>query len=68
MDDALPSLILTLSYRGRCYTFQEDPASVKGRLACDCGKSRLIRESSDPEFPLLHCGVEITLVSVADAK
>ena len=67
MDNTFPSLILTLSYRGKSYTFREDQACVKGRLACDCEKSRLIRESSDPEFPLLHCGVEITVVSVADA-
>ncbi|HYL37645.1 MAG TPA: hypothetical protein VEV17_17150 [Bryobacteraceae bacterium] len=75
LDDRLPgvrdnersSLILTLSYRGTFYTFAESAACVKGRLACDCGKSRLIRQSSDPEFPLLHCGDEISVVSVADA-
>jgi hypothetical protein len=58
---------VTLSYRGTSYTFQADSSRVKGRLACDCDKSRLIQETSDPEFALLTCGGEIAIVSVGDA-
>ena len=58
---------VTLSYRGVAYTIEEEQSRVKGRLGCDCEKSHLIRETMDPEFALLTCGVEIAVVSVADA-
>jgi hypothetical protein len=58
---------VTLFYHGKSYTFQAEPSRVKGRLCCDCGKSRLIQETSDPEFALLACGAEIEVVSVGDA-
>lgn len=59
---------VTLSYGENLYTFTEDDQTVlKGRLGCDCGKSELIRETCDSEFPLLKCGVEITVVSVVEA-
>jgi hypothetical protein len=59
---------VTLSYCGTSYTFAEDEQTVlKGRLACDCEKSRLIREICDSEFPLLKCGSQIIVVSVAEA-
>ena len=58
---------VTLSYHGRSYTFEREGREVKGRLACDCEKSRLIQQSSDPDFPLLGCGTEIDLLSFADA-
>lgn len=57
---------VTLSYRGISYTFQDEQSRVMGRLGCDCQKSRLIREMSDPEFSLLSCGAEIALVSVLE--
>jgi hypothetical protein len=56
---------VTLSYRGISYTFHAEPSQIKGQLACDCDKSRLIRETSDPQFALLNCGSEIAVVSVA---
>ena len=56
---------VTLSYCGTSYTFAEDDQTfLKGRLSCDCEKSRLIREACDSEFPLLKCGAEIVVVSV----
>lgn len=58
---------VTLQYRGKSYTFEREGREVKGRLACDCEKSRLIQQASDPDFPQLGCGVEIDVVSVADA-
>jgi len=59
---------VTLSYQGTSYTFAEDDLTVlKGRLACDCEKSQLIRETCDSEFPVLRCGAEITVISVLDA-
>ena len=59
---------VTLAYQGTSYTFNEDDQTVlKGRLACDCEKSRLIRDACDSEFPLLKCGAEIIVVSVSDA-
>ena len=58
---------VTLSYRGTSYTFAGDDQTVlKGRLACDCGKSELIREACDSEFPPLKCGSEIVVVSVVE--
>jgi hypothetical protein len=63
----LPSSV-TLSYSGRCYTFAEDLDQViKGRLACDCTKSILIREYCDHDFPALKCGQKIAVVSLVDA-
>jgi hypothetical protein len=57
----------TLSYRGTSYTFAKDDQTVlKGRLACDCEKSQLIREACDSEFPLLKCGSEVVVVSVVE--
>lgn len=59
---------VTLSYGENLYTFTEDDQTVlKGRLGCDCEKSRLIRETCDQQFPLLKCGSEITVVSVVEA-
>ena len=59
---------VTLAYAGTSYTFDEDDQTVlKGRLSCDCEKSRLIREVCDAEFPVLKCGAEIVVVSVEDA-
>ena len=59
---------VTLSYRGACYTFAGDDQTIlKGRLGCDCGKSQLIQELCDAEFPVLKCGTEIALVSLIDA-
>ncbi len=59
---------VTLSYLGNSYTFAgDDQTIIKGRLACDCEKSRLIREMCDSEFPLLGCGSQIAVVSVSDA-
>jgi hypothetical protein len=58
---------VTLSFRGTSYTFAGDDQTVlKGRLACDCAKSQLIREACDSEFPLLRCGSEIVVVSVVE--
>ena len=58
---------VTLTYRGVSYTFAEDDQTVlKGRLSCDCEKSKLIRDSCDPQFPILKCGTEIEVVSVLD--
>jgi hypothetical protein len=58
---------VTLSYRGTSYTFAGDDQTVlKGRLACDCGKSELIREACDSEFPMLKCGSEIVVVSLVE--
>jgi len=59
---------VTLAYQGTSYTFDEDDQTVlRGRLACDCEKSRLIRDACDSEFPLLKCGSEIAVVSVNEA-
>jgi hypothetical protein len=59
---------VTLSYLGMSYTFAEDDQTVlRGRLACDCEKSRLIREECDSDFPVLKCGARIAVVSVTDA-
>jgi hypothetical protein len=58
---------VTLSYLGSSYTFAGDDQTVlKGRLACDCEKSRLIREVCDAEFPILKCGSQIVVVSVTE--
>ena len=58
---------VTLAYAGTSYTFEGDEqTALKGRLACDCEKSRLIREACDATFPILKCGAEIKVVSVAD--
>jgi len=58
---------VTLSYRGTSYTFAEDDQTVlKGRLSCDCEKSRLIRAVCDSEFPLLKCGAQIVVVSLVE--
>ena len=60
----LPSS-LTLSYSGRCFTFAGDADKVmKGKLACDCTKSLLIREYCDRDFPPLKCGHQIAVVSL----
>ncbi len=60
---------VTLAYAGTSYSFNEDDQTVlKGRLACDCEKSRLIREACDAGFPLLKCGAEIVVVSMEDAE
>ena len=62
----LPSSV-TLSYSGRCFTFAEDADKVlKGKLACDCTKSLLIREYCDRDFPALKCGQRIAVVSLVD--
>jgi hypothetical protein len=59
----LPSSV-TLSYSGRNFTIAEDADKVlKGKLACDCTKSLLIREYCDHAFPALKCGHQIVLVS-----
>ena len=59
---------VTLAYAGTSYNFNEDDQTVlRGRLACDCEKSRLIRAACDAEFPVLKCGAEIVVVSVEDA-
>ncbi len=58
---------VTLSYLGNSYTFAgDDQTTIKGRLACDCEKSRLIREMCDSQFPLLKCGSQIVIVCVND--
>jgi hypothetical protein len=58
---------VTLSYRGTSYTFAKDDQTVlKGRLACDCEKSQLIRDACDAEFPVLKCGSEVVVVSVVE--
>jgi len=60
---------VTLAYHGTSYTFDEDDQTVlRGRLACDCEKSQLIRDACDSEFPLLKCGAEIVVVSVSAAE
>ena len=54
-------------YGGRCYTFAQDLDNVmKGKLACDCTKSMLIRTYCDPTFPVLKCGHRIEIVSLVD--
>jgi len=58
---------VTLSYLGTAYTFAGDDQTVlRGRLACDCEKSQLIREACDSRFPLLKCGCEIVVMSVVE--
>lgn len=58
---------VTLSYRENVYTFTEDDqTALRGRLGCDCGKSQLIRDACDPEFPVLKCGSEIEVVAVVE--
>jgi hypothetical protein len=62
----LPSSV-TLSYSGQNFTFAEDADSVlKGKLACDCTKSQLIREYCDRDFPALKCGQQIAVVSLQE--
>jgi hypothetical protein len=64
----LPSSV-TLSYSGRNFTFGEDAERVlKGKLACDCTKSLLIREYCDHDFPALKCGHQIALVSLQEMQ
>lgn len=59
---------VTLAYAGTNYTFDEDDQTVlKGRLACDCEKSQLIREICDADFPVLKCGAQIVVISVDEA-
>jgi hypothetical protein len=58
----------TLSYLGKAYTFEEDQRLVKGRRACDCEKSRLIRRESDPQFPILKFGAETQVVAADDCE
>jgi len=56
---------VTFSYGGRSFTFAEDAEKVmKGKLACDCTRSLLIREYCDRNFPALKCGHKIALVSL----
>ena len=57
---------VTFSYSGKTYSFEDDERAFRGKLACDCGKSLLIRLACDPDFPVLQCGSDITLVSVDD--
>jgi hypothetical protein len=58
---------VTFAYGGRCYTFAQDLEKViKGKLACDCTKSQLIRDYCDPTFPALRCGENIEIVSLVD--
>jgi len=60
---------VTLAYAGTNYTFDEDDqTALKGRLACDCEKSQLIREVCDADFPVLKCGAQIVVVSVLEAR
>jgi hypothetical protein len=60
---------VTLSYSGKTYCFTGDDETVlKGKLACDCGKSHLIRSACDPDFPVLKCGASISIVSVVEAS
>jgi hypothetical protein len=60
----LPSSV-TLFYSGRCFSFTEDAEkALKGNLACDCTKSRLIREYCDRAFPTLRCGNQIAVVAL----
>jgi hypothetical protein len=62
----IPSSV-TFSHGGRRYTFAEDAEKVmKGKLACDCTKSLLIREYCDRNFPILKCGQTIELLSIED--
>ena len=64
---AMALATVTLTYCGASYTFAEDDQTVlKGRLSCDCEKSRLIRETCDSGFPLLKCGAQIVVVSVVE--
>jgi hypothetical protein len=64
----LPSSV-TLSYSGRSFTFAKDADKVlKGKLACDCTKSLLIREYCDHDFPALKCGHEIAVVSLVEMQ
>jgi hypothetical protein len=58
---------VTFSYGGRSFTFAEDADKVmKGKLACDCTRSALIREYCDSNFPALRCGDKIALVSFVE--
>ena len=62
----LPSSV-TLLYGDRRYTFAENPDKVmKGKLACDCSKSTLIREYCDANFPDLKCGQKIQIESLVE--
>src|ERR1700693_4507542 len=36
---------------------------MKGKLACDCTKSLLIREYCDRDFPPLKCGHQIAVIN-----
>jgi hypothetical protein len=64
----LPSSV-TLSYSGRSFSFTEDAEKVlKGKLACDCTKSQLIREYCDHDFPTLRCGNQIAVVSLTPSE
>ena len=59
---------VTLEYQGRLYQFDgDDETLLRGRLACDCEKSQLIRAACDSHFPELKCGAEIAVVSVHEA-
>jgi len=59
---------VTLSYSGRCFFFEDAEKVLKGKLACDCTKSLLIREYCDRAFPTLRCGHQIAVVSVHQLK
>jgi len=64
----MPPSSVTLSFSGRSFTFAEDADRVlKGKLACDCTKSQLIREYCDRNFPAMKCGQEIEVVSLVEA-
>ena len=64
----LPSSV-TLSYSGRSFTFAKDADKVlKGKLACDCTKSLLIRKYCDHDFPALKCGQQIAVVSLVEMQ
>jgi hypothetical protein len=59
---------LTLAHGGRSFTIAEHADQViKGRLACDCTKSQLIRQYCDATFPALKCGHTIAIASLVDA-
>jgi hypothetical protein len=65
----MPPSSITLSYSGRNFTFAGDADKLmKGKLACDCTKSLLIREYCDHDFPPLKCGHQIAVISLVPTE
>ena len=60
---------VVLSYGGKSYMLaQATEEHLRGKLACDCTKSELIRAFCDPDFPGLTCGHQIAIVSLAQLE